>query len=671
MLKKIFLMLFLSLAWTIQGNATPTITGVSGDITDGGTITIVGNEFGEKANASPLKWDNFEGGSNGAPISGWSANYGDPGPVYSNENQRTGSTLNYKAEIKAGDTRDYNCRLYYTPGSNLTKVYVSFWVRYDCVEGVEQQVKTWRLTDNYPYSEDASAAEFTYGENNARSYMAGASGCGTITEQNCGVYTQGVWTLMECEAQESTAGKADGNLHIWKSQSSGAISQELNSSTFKSRCSSDSHWLSAIFGQYAALTSGQSVTLYFDDIYIDNTWARVVFGDSRNYDSCTIREMQIPSEWSPNSITIKINAGSFAEGESAYLFVVDAEGNVSGGYPITIVSDEGENNDPPGDVTNFTAQAGDSQLNLSWTNPTDSDFEGTMIRFRTDGTHPANQSDGELACDRKISEGAPGAGENDSFTLTGLENGTMYYLSVFTYDQSGNFSQTVHASAMPCANQVTLLLGDVSAADFTGNPQDTYLNTNSTNYSSDTETLNTYTWPTNTVANRVVMKWDLSSIPQDAVIQEATLSLYMYGYGGTGGDDSYEISAHKIINHNPDISLCTWNTYDGSNSWTGGSNGGEQDLADVESSTVVDKSVGYKDWNIAQMVQDWVSNPSTNFGLMLNSDSTAASDSNRYFRPTDYSDETQRPKLTIKYCGESPQIIQVPGVPGGLRVADE
>jgi len=163
------------------------------------------------------------------------------------------------------------------------------------------------------------------------------------------------------------------------------------------------------------------------------------------------------------------------------------------------------------------------------------------------------------------------------------------------------------------------------------------------------------------------MKWDLSALPQDAIIQEATLSLYIYGYDGTGGDDNYEITAHKIINHNPDILSCTWNTYDGSNSWTGGANGGEQDIAPAECSTIVDKTSGYKDLDITQMVQEWVDNSSTNFGLMLNSDTTAASGSNRYFRPSEYSNQDQRPVLTIKCCGIE---VSIPSSPTGLKVDD-
>jgi len=81
----------------------------------------------------------------------------------------------------------------------------------------------------------------------------------------------------------------------------------------------------------------------------------------------------------------------------------------------------------------------------------------------------------------------------------------------------------------------------------------------------------------------------------------------------------------------------------------------------------VDKTSGYKNWNITQMVQDWVNNPSENYGLMLNSDSTSVSDSNRYFRPTEYSNQDQRPVLTIKYG--SSDIPKVHSAPTGLGVS--
>ena len=85
---------------------------------------------------------------------------------------------------------------------------------------------------------------------------------------------------------------------------------------------------------------------------------------------------------------------------------------------------------------------------LSWTNPADVDFVGTMIRYWTDGTYPVDQNDGTLVCDRTA---APGS--EDSFTHSeGVENGTTYYYSAFTYDEVPNYSETAHASATPTAS---------------------------------------------------------------------------------------------------------------------------------------------------------------------------------------------------------------------------
>jgi hypothetical protein len=244
-----------------------------------------------------------------------------------------------------------------------------------------------------------------------------------------------------------------------------------------------------------------------------------------------------------------------------------------------------------------------------------------------------------------------------------LTCGQQYYFVCTAVDDTGSESAySDQIELIPCANVYTKTF---SGADFPQTCKDTFLNVGEAgvNYSSNSESIKTYTWPTNTAANRIVMKWDLSALPQDAIIQEATLSLYMYSYGG---DDNYEITAHKIINHNPDISSCTWNTYDDTNSWTGGANGGEQDMAPAESSTIVDKTFGYKDWDITHMLREWVNNPSTNLGLMLNADTTAASDSNRDFRPSENSNQDQRPILTIKCCG----IGEVPSAPTGLKAND-
>lgn len=79
---------------------------------------------------------------------------------------------------------------------------------------------------------------------------------------------------------------------------------------------------------------------YFDDIYIDNTWSRVMLCNDDDYDEATICEPQIPSEWSTSSITVKANLGALT-GETAYLFVFDSDNNAnSTGYEVTLGDEE-------------------------------------------------------------------------------------------------------------------------------------------------------------------------------------------------------------------------------------------------------------------------------------------------------------------------------------------
>jgi hypothetical protein len=82
-------------------------------------------------------------------------------------------------------------------------------------------------------------------------------------------------------------------------------------------------------GGYAQMYGYTTNWRYFDDVYIDTTLSRVVLADAPTLSQATIVENQIPSAWSSGSITARVNLGKFTQGQAAYLFVVDAGGNVS------------------------------------------------------------------------------------------------------------------------------------------------------------------------------------------------------------------------------------------------------------------------------------------------------------------------------------------------------
>ncbi len=77
--------------------------------------------------------------------------------------------------------------------------------------------------------------------------------------------------------------------------------------------------------------------VYYDHIYIDDTWHRVLLCPESTWSSKTKCEIQIPSLWADNKITLNARSGSLAGGSTAYLYVVNKEGVTNeNGYEITI-----------------------------------------------------------------------------------------------------------------------------------------------------------------------------------------------------------------------------------------------------------------------------------------------------------------------------------------------
>jgi hypothetical protein len=83
--------------------------------------------------------------------------------------------------------------------------------------------------------------------------------------------------------------------------------------------------------------------IYTDSAYIDNTLARIEICNTNNWNTRTHCEIQIPYLWNNGQIGITLNQGSFANGSTAYLFVIDANGTASTGKQITF----GGSQEPP------------------------------------------------------------------------------------------------------------------------------------------------------------------------------------------------------------------------------------------------------------------------------------------------------------------------------------
>ena len=226
--------------------------------------------------------------------------------------------------------------------------------------------------------------------------------------------------------------------------------------------------------------------------------------------------------------------------------------------------------------------------------------------------------------------------------------------AVSTYTFNNVTANHTIAATFVSPGVITEEWGDAPTSNYSNTIEDTYINIDANNYSSDTQ-LNVYTWPANSAANSILIKWDLSSIPAGSAIVAATLSLYLEGYEGSGGATLYNIPVSRVNNKNPIISQATGYTYDGLDSWspsTGVYNNiplAQGDISQPEDIQAVDTTLGYKSWNVTQIVQGWVNNGAANYGMLLNSDNSAPSDSNRYFSSSESANAGQRPKLVISY----------------------
>lgn len=73
----------------------------------------------------------------------------------------------------------------------------------------------------------------------------------------------------------------------------------------------------------------------FDDIYIDNSFQRVILANSKKFSDVTQHELQLPVKWQSNAVEFKLQLGALDLKDDLYLFVSDSEGIFpTEGYPL-------------------------------------------------------------------------------------------------------------------------------------------------------------------------------------------------------------------------------------------------------------------------------------------------------------------------------------------------
>lgn len=325
-----------------QAPAQPLISGVSGDVDHGSRLVIGGGGFGQKSSPTAMKFENFESGALGSNIGSegyWSLrsdNTGSDTPRYTTEFSRSANSPQ-TAKFPLKTLHDYAIKsgLDFSSG----RIYYDYWVRFSWASStIRHQIKLARLgsgtSDSYIYphfvTEHWVGGSGCYSD--ARKGQACGGGAQTDWDYDCPPNNQ--WQHVQIAIDYGTPGGNNARYDIWQD---GVYKGGDSDLTWY--CAGDPVFQQVWIGGYLGNTDadGMTTTIYYDDVYFDDTWARVEIGDADRYADCTHREVQIPQEWGNNTIEVDLNLGSFQAGETAYLYVTDENGQVNSiGYAVTL-----------------------------------------------------------------------------------------------------------------------------------------------------------------------------------------------------------------------------------------------------------------------------------------------------------------------------------------------
>lgn len=102
----------------------------------------------------------------------------------------------------------------------------------------------------------------------------------------------------------------------------------------------------------------------------------------------------------------------------------------------------------PSNASGVSVTAGDARNDLSWSNPSDTDFDGVVLLVCTN-TYPSDANDAD--CTELLD------GTSTSYAHTGLSNGTTYYYGLFAYDTCGQFASGALGQGTPSAPEEEML----------------------------------------------------------------------------------------------------------------------------------------------------------------------------------------------------------------------
>jgi hypothetical protein len=355
-MRKTFLILWLLFPALCFAAAPSNVSLSDTTISDGEQITISGTNFGDHGPIVHM-FDNFELGTSGNAIENQNATVGSwsqglrASASYTNLYPRNGS-MSMQAWCGTTNTEDYENVIVTLP--NVTTVIQSYWVYIP--EGQNWPGTGGDSGHNWKFSwMGGSARTFdndyislvTMGDPIHTVFTAGSDDNQTTARYGYGVeggintsdfnMAKGTWIRFMFYVK---GGLSDGEVKFWQLSSEGNEQLPLTNTdpanTFTLEIGHNYTWVN--FPGYMRGETGTYVQ--YDDIYVaygDAAQARLEICNNQTYASSTNCAIFTPTSWSSSSIVANVRTGSFAEGNTAYLFVINSDGEVQAtGVEVTI-----------------------------------------------------------------------------------------------------------------------------------------------------------------------------------------------------------------------------------------------------------------------------------------------------------------------------------------------
>lgn len=432
--------------------AAPAITSVTGTLSHGESITIGGSAFGVKSPVAPLLWDNVDDEYTGI------ANQGvvPVGSSYVWENAGSGvdvyfKTTNPRGKFTAKYTNEWSTNIYKRGdlgGNNypgITTLYVSWWMWLDksaCTADVSN--KYTRFTDDAGWSSTVQGV--IWGPDLTQIYGVGAGQKVDWTD-TCGKVDQ--WQRME---ETVISGTSPYSPHVFLTVDNSPRAAQPITGNFD--LLENVTGIGSIGADWSNTLAVDQPTLDWGEIYVDNTRARVELCNASVKADATHCEIQIPhTTWGDTSLQITFNQGTWVSGNTAYLFVIDADGAVNAeGEEITI-DEEASDTTPP------------VRSNGSPTGTLDSGTTSVDMTLGTNETATCKYHASDVAYASMSNTFTSTAAQTHSETLTSLSDGNTYTYYIRCQDDEGTpnvnddslvITFNVAAAAETCADDVTL-----------------------------------------------------------------------------------------------------------------------------------------------------------------------------------------------------------------------